>query len=74
MAQFIGDEGISEERGGHEWLSCVKNRAKFKMPHSPICDEYLRHRAKVSDTPHPVERDGLLSNVAGVACLREDRT
>lgn len=47
MAQFIEDEGISEEQGGHEWLSCVKNRAKFKMPHSPICDEYLRHRAKV---------------------------
>jgi len=47
MAQFIEDEGISEERRWYEWLSCVKNRAKFKMPYSPICDEYLRHRAEV---------------------------
>ena len=47
MAQFIEDEGISEERGWYGWLSCVKNRAKFKMPYSPICDEYLRHIAEV---------------------------
>ncbi len=32
MAQFIEDEGISEARGRYEWLSRVKNRAKFKMP------------------------------------------
>ncbi len=38
MGQFIEDEGISEERGWYAWLSCVKNRAKFKMPYSPICD------------------------------------
>ncbi len=47
MAQFIEDEGISEARGWCEWLSRVKNRAKFKMPYSPICNEYLRHTAEV---------------------------
>lgn len=64
MAQFIEDEGISEERGWYEWLSCVKNRAKFKMPYSPICDEYLRYTAEVikgdqiSDRLKEGQRDG----------------